>query len=1010
MVRICVLSGDCCSEVRYFDRNRISFQTCTIKSLWLSKIATKFSILSENYLTVVKAFSLDNIFIFQTTMTDNKQQQLSFPESRGSINSQREFPDSRSVNSQREFPMYVIKRSGERARMSYDAIHDRLYDLCQGLDASLTEEKAFRELTLGIHKKVVSGMTTADIDRVCADDAAAMASIHPDYDKLAGRISVSNNHKETEPTFSAAMKRAYDNYDYESRQHAPLIAKSTLEFVTKHAHVLDAAIQHHNDYKLTRFAMCTLERSYLLRRLTGVRQSRVIERYQYMLMRTAVGIHIPLGRVVPTKQEWKRQWSKLKKRDKELFTLNDTTTDEEALQHILETYDLLSRGAYIHATPTLQDAGRDQGQLASCFLMTLQEDSIEGLNDTTAWCNSISKYAGGIGLSLTPLRAADAYIKGRAGRAAGIMGYLRVLNMQAQHISQGGGKRKGSFAVYLEPWHADIYAFLGARNADNDESLRALDLFYGLWVPQLFWDRVESDGMWSLFCPSRAPKLLNVWGDEFNANYVEYERQGVFNKQVRARDLLDHIVKVQMQVGLPYVLNKDACNRKSNQQNLGTINCSNLCTEIIEYSSPDEIAVCNLASLSLPFFIKTRADGTREFDYDLLYRVARVVTFNLNKVIEHSFYPLVECKRSNFRHRPIGIGVQGMADLLTALRIPFESEEANDINVRIFKTMYFASLTESNAMCIKDPSKVYSSFKGSPASKGILQFDMWGEDPTDQHLSWDWDTLRQSIVTHGMANSLLIAPMPTATSSQFLGNHESFEPFTNNIYVRRVLSGEFVCFNAALVQDLTRVGLWNQTMREKIMASNGSVQWIEEIPADIRALYKTVYEISQPWLMKMSRARAPYIDQTQSYNVYFDNEDTMQTFKQLRTMMIQGAKMGLKTLMYYIRQTAAHDANKVAISPAILRQYEAYKQAKNERAKSEFDLATVPDDAKDTEADLAFASVQGLQNPEDRSTRSASFQNQEDRSTHVQDPTQGLVAPPDDDLDSSDMGCDRCSS
>jgi len=752
--------------------------------------------------------------------------------------------------------MYVIKRSGKQEDVSFDKITARIKKLCYGLDPDYVDH-------IAIAKKVIQGLyagvTTTELDNLAAETAATMATDHPDYAILAARIAVSNLHKNTKKSFSRTMRDLHQYIDPKTGENAGLIGDETFELIWKHRDELDSAIIYDRDYSFDFFGFKTLERSYLLR-MNG----EVVERPQHMLMRAAVGIH------------------------------------GEDIEAAIETYNYMSDKWFIHATPTLFNAGTPKPQLSSCFLLSMTEDSISGIFETLSRCAKISQSAGGIGLSIHNIRATGSYIKGTGGSSNGIIPMLRVYNDTARYVDQGGGKRKGAFAVYLEPWHADVFEFLDLKKNHGKEELRARDLFYAMWIPDLFMERVKEDGDWSLFCPNEAPGLYDGHSGEFEALYHRYEQEGRARKVVKAQELWFAILESQIETGTPYILYKDAANRKSNQQNLGTIRSSNLCTEIIEYTSPDEVAVCNLASIALNKFVRE----DRTYDFEKLYEVARVVTRNLNKVIDINYYPIPEARNSNMRHRPIGIGVQGLADAFIRMRFAFDSEEARQLNRDIFETIYFAALTESCALA--EAHGHYETFPGSPASEGVLQYDLWGVTPTDR---WDWDGLKDRIAKHGLRNSLLLAPMPTASTSQILGNNECFEPYTANIYTRRTLSGEFIVVNKHLLKDLIGLGLWNSDMKQRLIAANGSIQDFEDIPEHIRELYKTTYEISQRVIIDMAAERGAYICQSQSMNLFMENPN----YSKLSSMHFYAWQKGLKTGMYYLRSKAATDPIKFTI-------------------------------------------------------------------------------------------------
>ncbi|OON65589.1 ribonucleoside-diphosphate reductase subunit alpha [Hymenobacter sp. CRA2] len=756
--------------------------------------------------------------------------------------------------------MLVIKRDGRRESVKFDKVTARIEKLCYGLNMLFVSP-------IEVAKKVIDGIydgvTTVELDNLAAETAASLTTKHPDYAILAARIAVSNLHKVTSKSFSSTMKRLYTYEDPKNGDNASLVARDVWEVVHKHAAQLDSAIIYDRDYNYDYFGFKTLERSYLLR-LDG----KVVERPQHMLMRVAVGIH------------------------------------KDDIEQAIETYNLMSERWFTHATPTLFNAGTPKPQLSSCFLLTMKDDSIEGIYDTLKNCALISQSAGGIGLAVHNVRATGSYIKGTNGTSNGLVPMLKVFNDTARYVDQGGGKRKGAFAIYIEPWHADIIDFLDLKKNHGKEENRARDLFYALWINDLFMKRVEQNGDWTLMCPHECPGLDTSWGEDFERLYQKYEREGRGRKTIKAQDLWFAILESQTETGTPYMLFKDAANRKSNQQNLGTIKSSNLCTEIMEYTDADEIAVCNLASLALPRYVSEK-DGKPYFDHQRLFEVTYHATKNLNKVIDINYYPVPEAERSNKRHRPIGLGVQGLADTFIALRMPFESEEAAGLNKDIFETIYFAAVTASKDLAKRDGH--YETFPGSPMSKGQFQFDMWGVTPESGR--WDWDALRAEVMEHGVRNSLLVAPMPTASTAQILGNNESFEPYTSNIYVRRVLSGEFMVVNKHLLKDLVKLGLWNEQMKQDIIAANGSVQNIPSIPQHIKDLYKTVWEISQRTIIDMAADRGAYICQSQSLNLHVQNPN----FGKLTSMHFHAWKRGLKTGMYYLRTKAAADAIKFTV-------------------------------------------------------------------------------------------------
>ncbi|XP_034254690.1 ribonucleoside-diphosphate reductase large subunit [Thrips palmi] len=747
--------------------------------------------------------------------------------------------------------MYVLKRGGRKEEIHFDKITSRIQKLCYGLDMEYIHPAS---ITLKVINGLYPGVTTVELDNLAAETAATMTTRHADYAVLAARIAVSNLHKETKKSFSEVMTDLYNITNQYSMKKSPMISDFHYDIIMKNAERLNSAIIYDRDFSYNYFGFKTLERSYLLR-VDG----KVAERPQHMLMRVAVGIH------------------------------------GEDIDAAIETYNLLSERYFTHASPTLFSAATPRPQLSSCFLLAMKEDSIEGIYDTLKDCALISKSAGGIGVNIHCIRAKGSYIAGTNGTSNGIIPMLRVFNNTAKYVDQGGNKRPGAFAIYLEPWHADVFDFLDLKKNTGKEEMRARDLFYALWIPDLFMRRVESDGVWSLMCPHQCPGLSDCWGEEFDKLYTQYESEGRFMKQVKAQQLWMAIIESQVETGTPFMLYKDACNRKSNQQNIGTIKSSNLCTEIIEYSAPDEIAVCNLASVAVNMFVK--ADKT--YDFEKLREVTKIVTKNLNKIIDVNYYPVPEARRSNMRHRPIGIGIQGLADAFILMRLPFESEGAQDLNKKIFETLYFASLEASCELA--EQLGPYETYPGCPVSKGILQFDMWKVTPSDL---WNWDELRSKIAKHGVRNSLLLAPMPTASTAQILGNNESIEPYTSNIYTRRVLSGEFQVVNHHLLRDLTDCDLWDDDMKNEIISNGGSIQGIERIPKEIRDLYKTVWEISQKTVIKMAADRGAYIDQSQSLNIHIAEPN----YGKLTSMHFHAWKLGLKTGMYYLRTKPAAQA------------------------------------------------------------------------------------------------------
>ena len=753
--------------------------------------------------------------------------------------------------------MLVIKRDGRKESVKFDKITARIEKLSYGLNADFVK-------TIEIAKKVIDGLydgvSTQELDELAAETAATLTTKHPDFATLAARISVSNLHKTTSKSFSSTMKRLYTYVNPKTGENASLLSKDVYGIINKNAALLDSSIIYDRDFSYDYFGFKTLEKSYLLK-LDG----KVVERPQHMLMRVAVGIH------------------------------------KDDIDSILETYNLLSEKWFTHATPTLFNAGTPKPQLSSCFLLTMKEDSIDGIYDTLKQCAKISQSAGGIGLSIHNVRGTGSYIKGTNGVSNGIIPMLRNFDMTARYVDQGGGKRKGSFAIYIEPWHSDIFEFLQLKKNHGKEELRARDLFYAMWIPDLFMKRVESNEDWSLFSPDEAKDLHETYGEEFEKLYDKYEKEGKARKKVKAQDLWFEILESQIETGNPYILYKDAANKKSNQKNLGTIKSSNLCTEIIEYTSPDEVAVCNLASIALNKFVKD--DLT--YDHQKLYEITKVITKNLNKVIDVNYYPVEEARNSNLRHRPIGIGVQGLADTFILMRQSFDSPEAKKLNSEIFETIYFAAMESSMEIAQKEGP--YKTYEGSPVSKGIFQFDMWGIAPDSKR--WDWTKLKREVKKHGVRNSLLLAPMPTASTSQILGNNECFEPYTSNIYTRRVLSGEFIVVNKHLLKDLIKLNLWDDAMKDRLMEANGSVQGINEIPDDIKKLYRTVWEVSQKSIIDMAADRGAYICQSQSMNIHMQDAN----FGKLTSMHFHAWKRGLKTGLYYLRTKAAADAIKFTI-------------------------------------------------------------------------------------------------
>ena len=753
--------------------------------------------------------------------------------------------------------MFVVKRDGHKEPIMFDKITARVRKLCYSLNALVDPVKVSMRVIEGLY----DGVTTSELDNLAAEIAATMTTTHPDYAKLAARISVSNLHKNTKKSFSETMKDLYEYINPRTEKKAPLLSDEVYKIIKKNAELLDSTIIYNRDFNYDYFGFKTLERSYLLK-LNG----KVAERPQHMLMRVSIGIHM------------------------------------DDLDSAIETYNLMSKKYFTHATPTLFNSGTPKPQMSSCFLLTTKSDSIDGIYDTLKQTAKISQSAGGIGLSIHDIRATGSYIAGTNGTSNGIVPMLRVFNDTARYVDQGGGKRKGSFAIYLETWHADIFDFLELKKNHGKEEMRARDLFYAMWISDLFMKRVEEDSSWTLMCPNECPGLSDSHGDKFEKLYKKYESENKGRKSIRARELWEKILESQIETGTPYMLYKDSANRKSNQKNLGTIKSSNLCTEILEYTSPDEIAVCNLASIALPMFIKDK-----DFDHQELFRVTKQVTKNLNKVIDRNYYPVPEAEKSNFRHRPIGLGVQGLADAFIKLRMPFTSDEAKKLNQEIFETIYFAAMTASMEESKKDGP--YKTYKGSPVSKGEFQHNMWGIKDEELSGRWKWGELKKQVKKHGVRNSLLVAPMPTASTSQILGNNECFEPYTSNIYTRRVLSGEFIIVNKHLLEDLVGLGLWTEELKQALMKANGSIQQIDIIPNEIKELYKTVWELSMKDIIDMSRHRGYFIDQSQSLNLFMEGA----TMAKLTSMHFYAWKSGLKTGMYYLRTKSAVDAIKFTL-------------------------------------------------------------------------------------------------
>ena len=801
--------------------------------------------------------------------------------------------------------MRVTKRNGQTENILFDKILNRIKKL--GNEAGI--QINYSLLTIKVIDQLYDKIETTKIDELAAEQCASMSTQHPDYGVLASRIIISNHQKNTDASFTNVMKKLYEFVDIHGI-NKPLISEKVWKFIEAHSYILEQMLEHSRDYLIDYFGFKTLERAYLFR----INDS-VVERMQHMWLRVAIGIHV----------------------------------DSSNLTIIEETYDLMSQKYFTHATPTLFNAGTPNPQLSSCYLLGMEDDSIEGIYNTLKDCAQISKYSGGIGLHISNIRPKGSHIQGTNGKTDGIVPMLRVFNSTARYVNQSG-KRNGSFAIYLEPWHLDIEDFLELRKNHGDEELKARDLFYAIWINDLFMERIKENGKWSLFCSNECPGLFDTYGDKFTELYKKYENDGKSRKVMNARDLWFKILDAQMETGTPYLLYKDAANKKSNQQNLGTIKSSNLCCEIIEYSDANETAVCNLASIALPLFVDA---NTKQFNYDLLHRVTKVVTNNLNEVIDINFYPTDKTRRSNLRHRPIGIGIQGIADTFILMDIAFHSDEAKEINKLIFETIYHAALEKSNELAIERRTKIteklsddpkllfpfsnffneyenapqsindinfnlcgsYSSFIGSPASKGILQFDMWDVKPSTRY---NWEELKSSIMLNGIRNSLLVAPMPTASTSQILGFNECFEPFTSNIYSRRTLAGEFVVVNKYLMRELIELNLWNDDIKNNIIANKGSVQQLTHLPEHLRNKYKIVWEIPMKHLIDMSADRGAFICQSQSLNLWVEDP----TYNTLTSMHFYSWKKGLKTGIYYLRRKAKHQAQQFTIEPELIKNRE----------------------------------------------------------------------------------------
>jgi len=759
-----------------------------------------------------------------------------------------------------EEEMYVVKRNGEREIVSFDKILQRIKNT--GLEADIHIN--YTTLAMKVIDQLFDGISTTQIDELTSDQCASLASTHPDYSTLAGRIVVSNHQKNTSDSFSEVIGQLY-NYTDKRGKHSPLVSEELYFIVNKNPTLFDELCDYSRDYLIDFFGFKTLERAYMMK----INQ-KIVERPQHMWLRVAIGIH----------------------------GIN--------MERVIQTYEYMSLKYFTHATPTLFNSGTPRPQMSSCFLLAMEDDSISGIYNTLNDCANISKWAGGIGLHIHNIRATGSHIRGTNGTSNGIVPMLRVYNTTAKYVDQGGGKRNGSFAIYLEPWHADIEVFLQMRKNHGDEELKARDLFYALWIPDLFMERVKSDGDWTLMCPDECPALSDVYGDAFDSLYTHYEKEGKGRVTMKARKLWFQILDAQMETGTPYLCYKDAANKKSNQKNIGVIKSSNLCTEVMQVSTPEETAVCNLASIALPAFIDN-STAQPTFCFDKLHEVTKVVTYNLNCVIDKNYYPTDKTRTSNLKHRPVGIGVQGLADTFIQMNIPFDSDEARQLNKLIFETMYHAALEES---CdIAKTEGRYESFDESPASKGELQYDMWGVTPTERR--YDWSELKTKIKLYGLRNSLLLAPMPTASTSQILGYNECIEPITSNIYSRRTLAGEFIMANKYLMQDLLALGLWNEQIKNNIIANHGSVQQIETIPIEIREKYKTVWEIPMRTLIDMAADRGAFVCQSQSLNLWLEDPN----YKALTSMHFYAWEKGLKTGIYYLRRRGRHQAQQFTIEP-----------------------------------------------------------------------------------------------
>lgn len=758
--------------------------------------------------------------------------------------------------------MYVTKRNGSREIVSFNKILIRVKKI--GAEAGVKIN--YTSLTMKVIDQLYDGIKATQIDELMAEQCASLSSTRPEYSALASRLIVSNHHKNTKQSFWGTMHKLHSYKDLHGK-HCPIVTKEFIEVVNKNRDVWDGLLDHNRDYLIDYFGYKTLERAYLLR-IDGV----IVERIQHMWLRVSIGIH------------------------------------GHDIERVKESYNFLSQKYFTHGTPTLFNAGTPHPQLSSCYLIAMEDDSINGIYNTLKDCALISKWSGGIGLHIHNVRAKGSLIRGTNGTSNGIVPMLRVFNNTAKYVDQGGGRRNGSFAIYLEPWHADIEVFLDMRKNHGDEELKARDLFYALWMPDLFMQRVKEGKTWTLMCPDECPGLSDVYGDEFVELYEKYERDGRGRVTMDARKLWFKVLDAQMETGTPYIVYKDAVNKKTNQKNVGVIKSSNLCSEITEYSDKDETAVCNLASIGLPAFINDTESGP-VFDFEKLHQVSKVVTGNLNKIIDVNYYPTEKTHRSNMRHRPIGIGVQGLADVFFRMNLAFESEEARKMNFEIFETIYHGAVERSSELAVEEGP--YETFAGSPASEGKLQFDLWGVDPAERSSRYDWPALKELVKKRGLRNSLLMAPMPTASTSQILGNNECIEPITSNIYNRRTLAGEFIVANKYMMHDLMDLGLWNDEIKNNIIANHGSIQQIADVPEDIKKKYKTVWEIPMKTVIDLAADRGIFVCQSQSLNLWLEDPD----YNTLTSMHFYSWSKGLKTGIYYLRRRAVHHAQQFTIEP-----------------------------------------------------------------------------------------------